>query len=301
MNSPEQRPNFLNAIGAVMWVKKIGDVKRYVAKETEEKIPEMIHRPDVFVHARRVVFLARTLVKILEQNPNTPYVPNIRKVSDMAYHHDDVEIVTEDLLATKKRVMSEEERKKLNQKEDEAANAIAHFILGLKYPLDDLYVRQQQEAREKRTIESQIVDVSDKWDALCEIMHEVRCGNKEFTSLIPFSKQTFASFEQKYPFYGAIKDNQQLQFDDIPDPQEALRLPTITIEDLKKPEDVASVMSFEKTKDWPQWYRTWANLNKSIFNVRPEKFIFPGWYMQLWVRWNTFPSGVRTISGLEIP
>jgi 5'-deoxynucleotidase YfbR-like HD superfamily hydrolase len=216
-------------VGEIMWVRELSKIKRYSPKNKEN--PKMIHEQDNFNHTRRVMYLGRFLTNILLQNPSKPYKPNLRHVSNMGYHHDDPEIITDDILATTKAKMSKEELEKLKQKEDLASHVIAHFIFGLTPPQDDIYINDQREIREKLTLESQIVDVADKWDSLCEILHEVRCGNKPFSELLSFRQNVFVKFKESYPFYKVIKNNSLLEFDKIPTPQQAEELPTIDIND----------------------------------------------------------------------
>jgi 5'-deoxynucleotidase YfbR-like HD superfamily hydrolase len=281
------------------WVKGLSKVKRYVPKNGEE-FPKMIHQQDVFVHSRRTMFLAECLMAALKQNQLWSREPNRKHLLDMAYHHDDVEIVTDDMIASEKVWLSKEKLQKSEQEEDLAFYAVAHFIFGLKPPSDQLYVNRQREQKKKITLESQIVDVADKWDAVCEILHEIRCGNKPFAKLLTLSKLNFNSFVVKYPFFRAIEKDPRFEFDKIPTPEQAIELSTINITDLKEISDTAKLMSLEKTKGWPTCYRTWAELNNAIFYKEgPEKFIFPGWYMQLWSKWNYFP-GKTTASGLRI-
>jgi len=282
-------------LSAKLWVKKLSDIKRYSFNNNEN--PKMIHEQDDFNHVRRVMYLGEILTKILLKDPSSPYKPDLRHVQSMGYHHDDAEIVTGDILATAKAKMNKEEFQELKQREDLASHALAHFIFELKPPQDQIYIDTQRELRNKLTLESQIVDVADKWDSLCEILHEVRCGNKPFSELLSFRKQVFIHFRNNYSFYEILEKNSLLEFNEIPTPQQAKELPTMDISDLKKPTDIAEFMSTAKTKGLPTCYRTWAELNKNIFDVRPEKFIFPGWYMQLWINWNTFP-GNTTASGL---
>jgi hypothetical protein len=279
----------------VLWAIGLSGIKRYIPKDGE-KVPEMIHRTDNFIHVRRVMYLGEYLINILEQNPLSLFKPDFKKTQDMGRHHDDSEIANDDILASEKKRMTKMQLQELEEKDDLAAHAVAHLILGLKPPLDQFYIDRQREQRNKITLESQIVDVADKWDSACEMMHEVRCGNKPFSELLAAKIQTFDSFS-KYPFFETIKNNSLLEFDKIPTPQEAINLPTISIDDIKEPADVSKFMSLEKTKDWPACYRAWSDLSKNIFNLHPEKFIFPGWYMQLWSRWNYFPK-TTTASGL---
>lgn len=293
-----EQEKLVNLAREKIWLARLSGTKRFAGKEGSGGF-EMTHRTDNFIHVRRVMYLGRCLVSILLENPSGAYKPDLRKVSDMGYHHDDSEIIIGDVLATEKKTMSAEKLEGLHQQEDLAASAVAHFIFGLQPPNDRLYVDRQKEIREKETLESQIVDVADKWDALCEITHEIRCGNKSFSRLLAFSEEKFESFS-KYPFLATIKAHPLLQFGNIPTEEQVLQLPAISIDDLKRPEDVTIFMSFEKTAGWPTYYRTWANISRLIFDKSPEKFLFPGWYLQLWRDWKK-PTSQTTASGLWVP
>jgi 5'-deoxynucleotidase YfbR-like HD superfamily hydrolase len=292
-----QEQEYMPTFGEEVWASKLSKIKRYSPEGG--KNPKMVHEQDDFIHSRRVAYLGELISIILKQSFSTLYNPDPKKVFDMGRHHDDPEIITGDILATEKARMSTEELRKLREKEDLASRAIAHLIFGFKPPQDKRYIDNQKEIRDKITLESQIVDVADKWDSLCEILHETRCGNKPFSKLLSFRQDVFVKFKESYPFYKAIESNSLLEFNKIPTPQQANELPTIDINDLKKPADVTEIMSLAKTHELPSCYRTWAALNKTVFDVRPEKFIFPGWCMQLWTKWNIFP-GETTSSGLWI-
>jgi len=141
MTAPEQE--YRTFATDKLWLSGLNKIKRYVPKDGQE-FPEMVHRPDDFIHVRRVMYLGEFLVNILQQDSLSRYKPDLKKVQDMGYHHDDTEIVTKDILATEKKKMGKEELRKFEQKNELAAYAVAHFIFGLKFPLDQIYVDKQK-------------------------------------------------------------------------------------------------------------------------------------------------------------
>jgi hypothetical protein len=222
----------------------------------------------------------------------------------MGYHHDDSEFILPDINSQVKHDFTLEQKEKLKEKERETIKALATFLFGLKKdsPEYHKYLFLHKEVEEKQTLEAKIVDIADKWDAVGEIMHDIRCGNKNFTKLMNFSANRFKVFSFScHTFWDILEESPIFEFNKVPTSSQAASLPTISIDDLEQPSDVIKIMSLEKTEDYPMAYRTWAEINKTIFDVRPEKYIFPGWYIELWKRWNYKPSGATTMSGIYIP
>ena len=278
------------------WLTITASVKRY----GDEK--EMIHRPDLWAHIRRVAYLSEIIGRYLNGFDHSPFNIDLKKTFNMGYHHDDSEFILPDINSQVKSKLSKEQEDKLKEQEGATIKALAILFYGYKQnsPEYEKYLSLHKEYEDKQTLEAKIVNIADKWDAVGEILHDIRCGNKKFVKLMDFSANRFKIFAFScHTFWDILEKSPVFEFDKIPTSKEATNLPTISINDLKKPSDVAKTMSWEATKDYPTIYRTWAEINRTIFDVRPEKFIFPGWYMQLWVNWNTFP-GKTTASGLWI-
>ncbi|MDD2822866.1 MAG: HD domain-containing protein [Candidatus Daviesbacteria bacterium] len=277
----------------LLWVNCMQNIKRYDGLE-------MIHRPDLWTHIRRVGYLSKVLSIYISTRVDTPYSLDAQKTFRMGLRHDDPELITTDIPAPVKRQLSIEQLQHLKAQEQTAGIALARYLYC--YPEDSplykLYVSEQGELIQKETPEAQIVDVADKWDAVCEILHDIRCGNKDYISLLEFSRKTLAKFE-RYPFWNMLADEFGLA--NIPNDEEITHLSKIGIDDLVDRSKVSSLMRRPATDEWPEAYKIWGELNANIFYRNPEKYIFPGWYLNLWQKWETPPKDTTTVSGIIIP
>lgn len=294
MNYLEKEDNLLYS--TLEWMKITSSAKRYGDHK------EMVHRPDLWTHIRRTAYLSEIIGKYLNGLDHSPFNINLKRTFNMGYHHDDSEFILPDINSQTKHKFTSKQRDNLKKQENSSIKALAVFLYG--YKQDSLeyeqYLSLHKELEEKQTLEAKIVNIADKWDAVGEILHDIRCGNSNFTKLMDFSVNRFKIFSFScHTFWDILEKSPVFEFDKIPSSKKASNLPTISIDDLRKPSDVTKIMSWETTRDYPSVYRTWAEVNKAIFDVRPEKFIFPGWYMQLWTNWKTFP-GKTTASGLWI-
>jgi 5'-deoxynucleotidase YfbR-like HD superfamily hydrolase len=284
-------------IALLMRVKLLSEVKRYAGME-------MVHRPDLFTHTYRTARLATSMGYQMNILPSGKHHFDLPKLHRMGMRHDDAEFITGDIVAPAKRALTPEETALLKSKEQEGVHALAHFFYGFRTQAEqEQYLAEQEEVEAKQTPEAQLLNVADKWDALGEIVHDIRCGNENFSSLLPFSRKTFQKFHE-YPFWDDLGGHVGFEFNDLESDRftnhiaEARRL---TIDDLPTPESVPASMHSGWYPDWPMAYRNWMQVSKQTFHLRPEKYIFPGWYMELWKRWDYRPSGSSTLSGIVIP
>lgn len=283
LQAERDNPEF-DAAGHVLWLKRMSVIKRF------SSLPEMTHRTDLFIHARRTAFLGEYLVSLLN---NQGFNLDMKRVFRLGYHHDDPEILTDDLPSPLKHAMTDEEKGVLKSKERGALQMFTQFFFGERYPT---YLSEQEELNEKQTPEAQLVDVADKWDALGEILHEVRCGNKAFFPLVQQYRNYFSHFKQ-CNFWSTLRTHPSLDFSNLPTVKQAQRMPPIKVDDLETKGKAWKILLDESA---PACSRTWATISLAIFYPNPEKFIFPGWYLELWKRWGP-PRGTTTAFGLYIP
>jgi 5'-deoxynucleotidase YfbR-like HD superfamily hydrolase len=280
------------------WLRITSSVKRYGDHR------EMIHRPDLWAHIRRVAYLSEAIGKYLNNLDHSPFNIDLKRTFNMGYHHDDSEFILPDINSQIKHSFTKEQKERLREQEDSTIRALAVLFYGYKIGSSEYekYISLHKETQGKQTVKAKIVDIADKWDAACEIMHDIRCGNKNFVKLMDFSANRFKIFSFSCrAFWDILGQSPIFEFDKIPTSSEATNLPMIGMGDLKRPSDVARIMSWKETKGYPTCYRTWAEINRKIFDIRPEKYIFPGWYLALWKKWNYKPSGATTVSGILIP
>jgi 5'-deoxynucleotidase YfbR-like HD superfamily hydrolase len=136
----------------------------------------MFYRTDLVIHSHRVSWIIRELNPFAIQAFGSSYDPI--KTEVMGLVHDDAEIVMGDIEAGIKNKMSPDELKSVYKLEE---NAIG--VLALKFPkkVGNYFYRQLlQESFDHTSLESQVMQFADKFDALGEALHEVYAGNKCF-------------------------------------------------------------------------------------------------------------------------
>jgi hypothetical protein len=140
--------------------------------------------------------------------------------------------------------------------------------------------------REKEILAAQIVDMADKLDALGEVFHELRCGNKDFIRAYRYYRDVrLPAFEEKYGLWDYIKDDPYIQIETLPSDEEVLQMPQLSKEDLKSRE---TIMQDIDDPALPIWYRTWLKMSMNLLgtNPQPEFHLFPGWKTELRRKWN---------------
>lgn len=262
-------PNFDR--GLRDWTRKLFKVERYSGLD-------MIHRPNLLIHSMRVKSLSQGLGVVLDRAGTQDLALDFDhfKVVTLADQHDVAEIVTGDILAPDKRRMSSKQRKSLMQKEITASLEICRqYFTPVTDETINRYLALQLEVQGKNTIESRIVNVADKWDALGEKLHEIACGNFEFIPLVENSREVFEDFKQ-YDFWKYIGGDSRLMLNDIPSSVELQYLSRIDRTKIDDDNFENSVQS--QIKDWPICYRSWLELSFINFWKFSPQFIFPGWY-----------------------
>ncbi|OGH07540.1 MAG: hypothetical protein A2W22_06355 [Candidatus Levybacteria bacterium RBG_16_35_11] len=273
-----------NDIGIILWVGGLEKVKRF------EGTP-MIHRTDLWIHTRRTAYLADVL-RQLEQ-PLTEETLNQQDIFWMGMHHDDGELMRGDIPSPEKRKMSAEEKKALKDEETGAVRFLADFF---QHADRDRYVRLFNEASEKQTLSAQIVDLADKLDGLGETIHEIRCGNENFFEPLENYRIIFGEFEGR-AFWRKLKLHPWFNLDMVPSRKEVEMIPKISVDDLKNKETAWENML---KGPMPSFYRTWLELTLKVFDIRTEKYLLPGWYMELWRNWGV-PANSSTLRGIVTP
>lgn len=291
----ENAPMRLGWQTTLPWLEKMQNAHRFEGEGGEEV---MIHRTDMFTHVRRDAFIGDHLLHYLQTGGYTPAQDmNRSRFFRMNYHHDDPEIIRGDTVTPIKMAMSPKERLEFKNKDKQAARVLASTFMNFLYPdsYDD-YVAEQDEILDKMTIYSQLGDVADKLDGLGETFHELRCGNQNFLRVLGNYRKIFTGFE-KYDFWPMLKDDPAIQLSAFPTDEEALAMPVLTPDKLHSranlPVDLLDVPNL------PRWYRSWTSMTLNHFDKNPEKFLFPGWYLDLWKKWGI--HGQTTHGGVQLP
>lgn len=142
-----------------------------------------------------------------------------RKISRLSLHHDDAEYWTGDIPSPKKAAFTKEDRAKHLREENEAMIQAANKYMPERYR--QLYLDDWEELTTKQTPESQIVEIADKWDGLCEVMTDIRCGNST-PEIFEVVQNYQALFEKinKLPLMHLVKQHPFLGLDHIPTVEE---------------------------------------------------------------------------------
>ena len=159
----------------------------------------MYYRPNLWEHSHRLCWMVEELAPIAKK-----YLKkiDIEKARAMALVHDDAEMITGDIQAGVKALMSKSELADVLKKERLAIKDISK-----KFPKkihDYVYEKLLLEMAEKKTPESLLVTYVDKLDGYCESMHEVLAGNISLMRSVMFYVKTFAEFPTKYPKLAAF-------------------------------------------------------------------------------------------------
>lgn len=268
------------------YVNALSESPRY-----EDGFPEMIHRHSNYTHCRRVAAIADNLFfLVLPQGlimNNRSFLNEQRVLGDFfGAHHDDDEIFRTDYPSDLKFKWTEEEKIENARLEAIAIEKVGREYLHLSGETLSRYIYYMEMYRKKEILAAQVVDVADKLDALGEVFHELRCGNKAFLKAYQYYRDEKLPDFNKYNFWEKIKSDPAIQIDSLPTDEEVLRMPTLSRDGLKSRETIREDI-FDPTL--PRWYRSWLGVNMNIFlpEPQPEFHMFPGWKTELRRRWNS--------------
>lgn len=233
-------------------------------------IEKMTHRTSVAEHTLRVMTHSFFFTKMLLCQG---VLVDLKKVNFFADHHDDPEIVTGDISTLKKRDASEEEKAKMEQDEKSAVSKVDRLIqkpLGFRD-----FPQEYEEYKSQKSLEAQIVNYLDKWDALHEAIHEVVCGeNKEgFEQVIRDYRHLFEELNDKNRgWQDKLKTILGNDFFTVPDPD-------------KLAPKFSEKLNYKTAGDFmrslydgnPRSYFFWLRFNKSLFKLDFLLRTFPGW------------------------
>lgn len=176
------------------------EVKRY------SNYAVMLYRSNLYTHAYRTAALVRAINPYAVKVFGWKYDPV--KAEVLALVHDDAEIIFGDVVAGHKYNMTKSQLEAVRTAERLAIKTIAKRfpeIIG-RYNYEQLL----SEAESHSSLESQVMNYADKYDALGEALHEVYAGNENFVrhqkseygvTPTPFEyySQYFLNFSEKFP------------------------------------------------------------------------------------------------------
>lgn len=242
----------------------------------------VIHPHSVNTHNLRTEEVAVNMAYFVLDRDVEMILPNIRWG---AKRHEDAEIVTTDLASHEKHFMSDDEKADLKTKEKKARELVGTAYLGLTGEKHERYMIATDIFDKKEILEAQIVDIADKFDALGEALHELRCGNESFIPVLEYYRETKIPSLERHAVWKRIGGEEIFGLLDIPSNKEALDMPRLLISDLKSRGTLREDID---DKRLPRAYRTWLGINMNLFlsDPQPEIFLFPGWRDELRRKWN---------------
>lgn len=264
------------------WASLMLGKERYKDRQGVEL--QMIHRTNLLTHSMRVKFLAQYIGLTLDGLEDQQVIIDFDhyKVVTAADQHDVAELITDDYPAPDKNRMTTEQKKILDEDEFLAAELICeqYFSPSSKREVER-YLALHREVKERSTIEAQIVNIADKWDALGEKLHELVCGNDSFLPLVENSREAFAKFET-LDFWEYLKDDEILGFSALPTDCDLEKLLRVSYSDITPgAENFMQSVLATNVKYWPMSYRAWLELSLINFWTFTPEFVFPGWFPNL--------------------
>ena len=183
---------------------KLQKILRYHAFDT------MFYRTNDWIHSLRVSWLVEDMLPLAKRHFKRF---DAERAMALALVHDDAEILTGDVQAGHKAVMSKRQLEKVHENE---RRAIAK--MKIRYPIKVhgkySYAALLLEAFEKKTVESQFVSFADKMDAHCESLHEIYAGNFGHLRSVHFYALLFSTADKKFPKLKPMLDDKRSVFTD---------------------------------------------------------------------------------------
>lgn len=109
--------------------------------------------------------------------------------------------------------MTQEERSDLKKAERKAAVALS--ILFMPSEFQELYMIYYDEMSEKETIEAQVVDIADKWDAICEVIREIKSGNYLFIDVLKNYREDIFPHLMRHSIWQTVNSETDFQLGGI--------------------------------------------------------------------------------------
>ena len=236
---------------------------------------EMIHRSSVYQHSRRVAPLALELGSSIPEAVTREV--DFDKIERFGNGHDLPEARTGDIPTPVKDVFTPEQRRLHIEKERKIMEELADEYLP---EFKELLLADFDEVSAKETTEAQIITIADKWDALCEVITDIRSGN-----VTPEIEQIYARYIKI--FSGLYNKSvmtvlrQQLNFEIYPIPtlEEVQNLSKIDPTELLDGDNTDRFWQRVFDPKLPPLYLYWLKYG-TLPNTN-DLGIFPGWKSQL--------------------
>lgn len=187
----------------------------------------MLYRSNLYTHSYRVAAIIREINPMASEVFGKSYDPI--KAEVMGLVHDDAEVIFGDVMAGNKSKMTPEQLQEVSQAEIRAIE-----IISQKYPKNVAGYSYKQllvESENHSSLESQIMQYADKYDAMGDALHEMYAGNPYFIKHIkneygriptPIEYYTnyFANYLQKFPKMKPVLKSTLPIFSTMPNPDD---------------------------------------------------------------------------------
>lgn len=227
-------------------------------KEREEKLKNikrysyfdvMMYRTDVWMHTQRVLWMLEDIIPVAQKYIS--FDPEKARINALV--HDDEEMVIGDIQAILKSLMSDADKKALDIKEKAAIETLIETYPKIVHGYE--YKELLKSAKNKDTIESQLVTYCDKLDGLMESLHEVYAGNTSFIRSVVYYAQNLPLFQFKFPEIAKVLQSKDSPFTFLGNRMEKLNHPSHAYTPAQHTEE-----SIKVTLDFP-FYKRWKELH----------------------------------------
>ena len=166
----------------------------YIVRFSQEP---MIHRSTVYEHVVRVMYLSEKVGQLMDFELNRNDI-DITQLVHYAQIHDDPEVITGDIPSHHKSALTPSGKMQLHLAEKEAIQTLAKRYYKSQEQQKE-YIHNWEEFTSMNSLEAQIVNIADKWDATCEVLTDIRYGNntEAIFRILERYRTIFKSFQHK--------------------------------------------------------------------------------------------------------
>ncbi len=156
------------------------------------------YRSNLWMHNNRVLWILEELIPIAKKYLDF----DEEKARVLALVHDDAEILTGDVQAGHKAIMSKKELAQVEKNEKLAVEKLSKMYPKMVHGYS--YKKLLMHALKKDCIEAELVSYADKIDGYCESVHDLLGGNMSVIRSVMFYTKMRAEFPKKFPTFASF-------------------------------------------------------------------------------------------------
>ncbi len=207
------------------------------------------YRSNLWVHNNRVLWILEEIIPIAKKY----FKFDVEKARILALVHDDAEIITGDIQAGHKALMSKKELAEIAKDERQAVDELVKIYPKTVHGYS--YKHLLMHSLKKDCIEAQLVSYADKIDAYCESTHELLAGNITAIRSVMFYTKVRLEFPKKFPQLAQFLLNKESYFIDT-ESRSLLQVKPKNYKGLNKPFTKETI----RTKTDLLFYNSWKNV-----------------------------------------